>query len=186
MKANNKRKPYRLLLLMILALLTLSACSASKIYIVRHAEKAVQPANDPILTTDGERRADALKEALKDASIDVIIVSDLQRTQLTAQPLATHLGLEPIIIAVRPPSNANQYVQNVVNEINANWKGRDILVVSHNSLLQQIAQNLGSPEIGTISEETGYDNFFVIIKPRDSINSKFVRLRYGQPPKEVN
>ncbi len=155
------------------------ACSPTTVYIVRHAEKAGSPVNDPVLTSDGQQRAQALKESLKDASIDAIIVSDLQRTQLTAQPLADHLNLQPIVIAVKPPATPEQYIQNVVNEITENWKGRDVLVVSHNTLLQPIAENLGSPSIGVINEESGYDQFFVIIKPRRSETSKFVHVRYG-------
>lgn len=183
MNKMSENKRFNLLLataFSVLLSIMLSACLPTKIYIVRHAEKAGLPANDPVLTNDGQQRAQALKEALKNASIDAIIVSDLQRTQLTAQPLADHLGLQPIVIALRPPANPDQYIQNVVNEINDNWRGRDVLVVSHNTLLQQIAENLGSPAIGTINETSGYDNFFVIIKPGKSETTKFVRVRYGE------
>lgn len=180
MNKTNENKRFSPLLAIVLLSIILSACSSpTAIYIVRHAEKAGMPANDPVLTDDGQQRAQALKEALKDASIDAIIVSDLQRTQLTAQPLANHLGLQPIVIALKPPANPDQYIQSVVNEIKDNWKGRDVLVVSHNTLLQQIAENLGSPVIGAINEASGYDNFFVIIKPRKSGTTKFVRVRYG-------
>ncbi len=171
--------PLRATLLGLSLSIMLSACSPTSVYIVRHAEKADTPANDPVLTREGQQRAQALKEALKSASIDVIIVSDLQRTRLTAQPLADYLGLQPVVIALRPPSNPDQYIQNVVKEITDNWKGRDVLVVSHNTLIQQIAKNLGSPEIETINEANGYDNFFVIVKPRRSETTKFVHVRYG-------
>lgn len=177
-----KKNLYYFLLILILIVLVIVVgfpSSPTTIYIVRHAEKADSPVNDPILITNGQQRAQALKEALKNASIDAIIVSDLQRTQLTAQPLADLLNLQPIVFALKPPASPDQYVQNVVNEINNNWKGYDVLVVSHNTLLQQIAEDLGSPVIGAINEISGYDNFFVIIKPRISDVTKFVRVRYG-------
>ena len=104
--------------------------------------KSRHPGQSSGYDREGQQRAQALKEALKSASIDVIIVSDLQRTRLTAQPLADYLGLQPVVIALRPPSNPDQYIQNVVKEITDNWKGRDVLVVSHNTLIQQIAKNL--------------------------------------------
>lgn len=181
---NKKNENHRInskltMLLGVLLSILLSACSPTMIYIVRHAEKADTPQSDPVLTSVGLQRAQSLKEALKNASIDAIIVSDLQRTQLTAQPLADHLGLQPIIIPLKPPATSNQYINDVVNEINTNWKQRDVLVVSHNTLLQQIADNLGSPAVGEIDEASGYDNFFVIIKPKSSGSAKYLRVRYG-------
>ncbi len=169
-------------ILLSLFLTGLSSCATTSIYLVRHAEKVTNTNNDnPPLTAAGTARAEALRQALKNASIDAIIVSDLQRTQLTAEPLATHLNLQMIVIPVRNPTTAD-YVQAVADEISSHWAGRDVLVVSHNQLLQQIGEKLNTPALPVINEDTGYDNLFVIKKPRSSSGTSSVaHFRYGAP-----
>ncbi|MER7840034.1 histidine phosphatase family protein [Streptomyces sp. NPDC096040] len=51
----------------------------------------------PGLTALGEQQAAALPEALADEDIEVLYVSTLTRTQLTAAPLAAARGLRPIV-----------------------------------------------------------------------------------------
>ncbi len=169
-------------ILLSVLLIGLSSCATTSIYLVRHAEKVTNTnSNNPPLTAAGTARAVALKQALKNASIDAIIVSDLQRTQLTAQPLAAHLNLQLIVIPIQN-STAAVYVQAVADEINNNWAGRDVLVVSHNTLLQQIGQKLKTPALPAINENTGFDNFFMIKKPRNSSGiSSVAHVRYGAP-----
>jgi probable phosphoglycerate mutase len=167
-------------IMMILMLGCLCSCNTTAIYMVRHAEKATNTGgNNPPLTAAGSARALALKEALKDASIDAIIVSDLQRTQLTAQPLASHLNLQLIVIPLIN-STSSQYVQAVADEITSHWVGRDVLIVTHNTLLQQIGVKLKTPTLPVIDESTGYDHFFVIKKSASSSAiSKVAHARYG-------
>ncbi len=179
-----KKQPSSVLktILLPLLLIGLNACAKTSIYLVRHAEKVTNTSSsNPPLTAAGTERALALKQALQNASIDAIIVSDLQRTQLTAQPLATHLNLQMIVIPVRNPTPAD-YVQAVADEISSHWAGRDVLVVSHNTLLQQIGEKLRTPALPVINEDTGYDNLFVIKKPRNSSGTSSVaHFRYGAP-----
>jgi broad specificity phosphatase PhoE len=156
--------------------------SSTTIYMVRHAEKVIEENPDPSLTTDGFARAEDLKEALIDVSIDAIIVSDFQRTQLTAQPLADYLGIQLIVIPIQE-LGVEQYIQGVVDEINNTWSGKDVLVVTHNPLFQQIGQRLNSPELPNIDDETGYDHFFVITKSSNSSEKATLsHTRYGALP----
>lgn len=156
--------------------------SLTTIYMVRHAEKANEDNPDPSLTIDGFSRAEDLKTALLDASVDAIIVSDLQRTQLTAQPLAEHLDLELIVIPIQE-LGVELYVQGVVEEINNNWSGKEVLVVTHNPLYQLIGRALNTPELPAIDDATGYDHFFVITKSADpSERVKLSHTRYGAIP----
>src|SRR5689334_10443335 len=89
-------------LVVVLAALATSASAAfaqpSTIILVRHAEKAATPANDPGLTPAGEQRARDLMVALADAHVSAIITTQLQRTQLTAKPLADSLRVTPTIV----------------------------------------------------------------------------------------
>ena len=124
-------------------------------------------------------KTQAEAQALVDASIDAIIVSDLQRTQLTAQPLADYLDLQLIVIPIQELGVQN-YIQGVVNEINNNWSGKEVLVVTHNPLYQLIGQALNTPELPAIDDATGYDHFFVITKSSDpSEQVKLSHTRYG-------
>lgn len=73
-----------------------------KIYIARHgettwnAEGRIQGWSDPELSSLGQAQSLALLEHLKTRPLRAIYSSDLQRSYLTAQPIAQHLGL-PIL-----------------------------------------------------------------------------------------
>src|SRR3954469_22249177 len=86
----------------ILTALATSAGAAlaqpSTIILVRHAEKATAPANDPALTAAGEQRARDLMTALTDARVTAVITTQFQRTQLTAKPLAESAKIAPMIV----------------------------------------------------------------------------------------
>ena len=70
-----------------------------KIYIARHGETTwnvegrIQGRSDPRLSPKGVDQSLALIEPLKDHFIAAIYSSTLQRSILTAQPIANHLGL---------------------------------------------------------------------------------------------
>jgi len=70
-----------------------------KIYIARHgettwnAEGRIQGRSDPVLSPKGYSQSLALLEQLKGQPLSVIYTSTLQRSILTAQPVAEHLGL---------------------------------------------------------------------------------------------
>lgn len=75
-----------------------------RLYLIRHGqtpsnvERLLDTAEPgPGLTELGREQAEALPEALSGAGIESLWVSNLIRTQLTAQPLADALGLEPSI-----------------------------------------------------------------------------------------
>ncbi len=73
-----------------------------KLYIARHgettwnAEGRIQGWSDPGLSPLGYAQSLALFEHLKDQPLRAVYSSDLQRSFLTAQPIAQHLGL-PIL-----------------------------------------------------------------------------------------
>ena len=52
----------------------------------------------PGLTGLGQRQADALPAALADRGIERLFASTMVRTQITAAPLATALGIEPVVL----------------------------------------------------------------------------------------
>ena len=154
--------------LVIIAVFTTTfALAQVTVIFTRHAEKATTPANDPPLTVAGQKRAELLASMLADSGVDAIYVSELQRTQLTAAPLADRRHLKPIAI----PANDTQ---GVVNAIRAR-SGGVVVVVGHNNKLPQIIAALGGPNVD-IPDDV-YDNLFVLtVGPA---RSSLLRLHYG-------
>ncbi|MDQ1685428.1 MAG: hypothetical protein QOC82_2165 [Frankiaceae bacterium] len=80
---------------------------ATDLLVVRHGESAParpdEPAplvdghSDPELAPEGREQAERLAERLSHEHIDAIYITTLRRTAETAAPLATRLGLTPIV-----------------------------------------------------------------------------------------
>ncbi|HET6143991.1 MAG TPA: histidine phosphatase family protein [Candidatus Acidoferrales bacterium] len=140
------------------------------IYFVRHADK-VSDETDAPLSEAGHRRAECLANTLADAHIEQIFVSDLQRTQQTAAPLAEKLHVKPTAI---PLSTPDKLVEAIRASIAAST-----LVVWHDQTLPEIMQSLGAPAIAPI-DHTEYDRFFILTLSDDKSgrHPRFTVLRY--------
>jgi phosphohistidine phosphatase SixA len=158
----------------MLAVIALAAPARAQesrtIYLIRHADKVSDDTDAP-LNEAGQARAKCLANTLKDAQIQQIFTSDLQRTQQTAAPLAETLHLKPVAIPISKP-------QDVVAAVRSST-ARSVLVVWHDQTLPQILRALGAPEITPIAH-TEYDRFFVLTLSGEGNKSKvgFAALRY--------
>jgi broad specificity phosphatase PhoE len=158
---------------LIVFLLSLTACSSTTYYVVRHGEKQDQTDNPP-LSDDGIRRAKILAHVLSDKNIGRIYVSDKQRTQQTAAPTAALFNLDPIII---PQTDTDQLILDL-----RNVNGANVLVVRHGEEIHLIVNALSpSDTIAPISNE--FNNLFVITKTviLGQTQTRLARLRYGAP-----
>lgn len=143
------------------------------VILVRHAEKTIEPNNpNPTLSPAGEQRAQELGRMLASSGVTAIYVTQYQRTQQTAQPLADRLGLKTIQIESTNP-------QEVVRQIKAGRANGSILVVGHNSTVPAIIVGLGGGNYPVIPE-TDYDNMFVVTLYRMG-KAKTIQLKYGSP-----
>lgn len=142
------------------ALLCFNAAHAepTTVFVVRHAERAAEPANDPAISPDGQQRAALLAAALSAAKIDAIITTNFRRTKETAAPLATKLGLEPIEIGVRK-NEAAAHVPEVVAAIKK--LNGAVLVVGHSNTVAQIVTALSGEPTQQLCE-TSYSHIFVV------------------------
>ena len=104
----------------------------------RHAEKAAAPPKDPPLTEAGQKRAKLLASMLADSGVDAIYVTELQRTQQTAAPLAARVQVKPTVL----PANDTEAL---VKAIRARQRGV-VVVVGHSNKLPDIIAGLGGPE----------------------------------------
>ncbi|GAB3267232.1 phosphoglycerate mutase family protein [Larkinella harenae] len=162
------------LLTVLLLSFGLTACSTSRIYIVRHAEK-VSEADTSSLTAVGFERAQDLAERLDDERISLILTTPYRRTQQTALPLAHQLNLP---VESYPAKPISAVVERVM------WaKGKNILVVGHSNTILDIVKGLGTKPSKSQIEADDFDNLFIVTRQKGLLGTS-VRLReetYGKP-----
>jgi phosphohistidine phosphatase SixA len=161
--------------------------------LVRHADKAAQPADDPPLTAAGAKRAQDLAASLRDAGVTAIITTQLRRTRETAQPLAAALRLVPEVVNVREralvsnPTADARLPAEVVRERAEYIKILEpavrrlsgvVLVVGHDWSVPGLIASLGGPELPNICASV-YDNLFVLTSAKGRTN--LIQARYGAP-----
>lgn len=140
-------------LLFFLLALTLTSCSTTTVYLVRHAEK-VDETDSTDLSPVGKQRALALADTLANRSVDSIFTTPYRRTRQTAEPLARRLAIRSMDYAPKPTAAVLDRVDRI--------RGKTVLVVGHSNTVLEIARGLGAtPNLRTI-ESGDYDNLFVL------------------------
>ncbi len=142
----------------------------STVYIVRHAEKGINPPQDPPLTAAGQVRAEALNHVLKDAGVQVVIASQFQRTQQTVHPTANELGL---VVKVIDAGHFDEIAQQAMASV-----GSVSLICGHSNTVPDIIEALGGDAMADI-EEDQFDNLFVVTK-RKWHGTQVLPLKYGE------
>jgi broad specificity phosphatase PhoE len=149
-----------------------TAAPVTTVILVRHAERATEPANDPVITAEGQDRARRLLQVVKDAGVNAILTTQFQRTKLTAQPVAEALGLTPEVVA----ASGQSHPAEVAKHIREKLSGKTVLVVGHSNTINAIAAALGAAHPGVI-EDSVYDNLYVVTLGADGkgriIKAKF-------------
>jgi broad specificity phosphatase PhoE len=146
--------------------------SAQKIFVVRHAEKAVA---DPTMSSDvplsekGKQRAEALKELLAKENIQVIYSTNTTRTKTTGQPTADLFGITIQTYGPRPDSAFAATVRA---------SGKNVLIIAHSNTIDEAVNLLmGETKVSGDLDEKEYNNLFVITKDGDKLD--FERRNYG-------
>lgn len=152
-----------------------SCCTFTRYYVVRHAERTSTDCNSPLLSPQGTNRANTLRDSLLSKGIDSIFVSVCLRTQQTAQPLATALG----ITMIQSGTSAAE-TTTLVNRL-LKIRKKDVLVVGHTSTVPAIVLGLSGQTIAPIPE-TDFDNMYIIrIKRCHRIYKSLTHITYGVP-----
>lgn len=151
--------------------------ATTTIIFVRHAEKAVEPADDPGLSEAGQRRVAELTRQLVDADvvagIDAVYSTPFRRTQETARPIADALDIP---VNTYDPADTEEVLENILR----NHKGKIILVVGHSNTVPVLIANLGASKKVPAIHESEYDNIYIISIPWFG-KTKTIRLRFGEP-----
>ncbi len=151
------------------------------VFLTRHAEKEDEPRQDPPLKPAGVARAQELARLLGASGVKTIITSQFARTKLTAEPLATKLGLTATAISLKlNPSNPRQIAEEstreVVNKI-LEKPGENVLVVGHSNSIPDVIKMLGGDVVPTIDEAKFNDLFVVTVYGKGK--AKVAHLKYG-------
>jgi 2,3-bisphosphoglycerate-dependent phosphoglycerate mutase len=128
----------------------------TRIYLVRHAEKA--KGDDPVLTAEGQKRAGDLERRLKSEKIKHIYVTQFRRTQMTGDSLRMLLNIDTIHYV------ADTICDNLFREIMEHGDaGRTILIIGHSNTLPKIIRKLGVTDFpqGNIPDAE-YDNLYLV------------------------
>ena len=161
-------------LVMTLTLPAALSAQPSMVILVRHAEKAAVAGNDPPLSDIGMQRAEALASAMASAKPNAIVVSNLQRTALTAAVVTKQTGMTPTVIGMEGGSAG--HVAAVAKAVQA-AKGV-VLVVGHSNTVPAIIKALGGPALPDICDAT-YGHFFVLIPARDAQPAALTISHFG-------
>src|SRR5215472_15864198 len=130
--------------LSISLLLAAAADAAPVIFIVRHAGKASTGGNDPDLSLQGQKRADALAQILKDSQIRSVFVTEFKRTQETASPTAKAAHVSPSVV----PANDIGALIEKLRALDGN-----ALVVGHGDTIPELLKALGIATPGSLPDD---------------------------------
>jgi broad specificity phosphatase PhoE len=153
------------LILSISLLLATYANAAPVVFIVRHAEKASTGGNDPDLSVQGQKRADALAQILKDSKITSVFITEFKRTQETAAPTARAAHVSPTMV----PANDIIALVQKLRALNGN-----ALVVGHGNTIPDLLRALGIATTVRIPEDDYTEIFAVLVGDAPQL----VRLHY--------
>ena len=153
------------------------------VILVRHAEKASSPTDDPPLTPAGEARAQSLVRVVGESGISALYATQYLRTQKTVEPLAAHLGLS--VTRVQSGEIA-EFANGVLSE----HSGQTLLISAHSNTVPQYVEAFGAeslcPGLNQLDEsqecripEDQYDDLVIVTVPGNE--AKALRLTYGEP-----
>ena len=146
------------------------SAETTTLILLRHAEKSAEPADDPALSAAGAARAQRLALLLGPADIAAIYASDTRRTQDTARPLASAIGLPVTVHAARD-------VDGLIEEVGRRHVGRTVVVVGHSNTVPAMVGRLTRGRHQVVWQEDEFDRLFVVTVTRFGPPS-VVELRY--------
>src|SRR2546423_8399115 len=129
MNTTSSHKRYSLVF-MFLCAISVFAQSSETAFFVRHAEK-FSDAQAALLSKTGEQRAACLAQTLRDAHIGAIYVTEVKRTQQTAEPLARQLGIQSVIVQ-------GDDTAGLAADIEKDIPAKNVLVAGHSDTLPKV------------------------------------------------
>lgn len=148
--------------------------ASTVVYVVRHAEKAVDVADprDPGLSALGLARREALGRVLVDVPLRAVYATEYRRSRETVEPLAGERGLAVTVAPARDTAG-------LAKAILESHRGEAVLVAGHSNTVPAILRALGAAEAPDLAE-SDYDDLFILTIPAEG-SAVLTRLHYGPP-----
>lgn len=146
------------------------AGEVTTVFLVRHAE---YDHNTEHLTLDGEQRADELAEVLSKIDVDAIYVTQFERTQETAQPIASDMNLQLVVYDAYD-------LDSLVDQVKQDHAGEEVLIVGHSNTVPATIDKFVGVSTGYSIETAFYKIFILTIS--GSGEWWVVQLKYGVVP----
>lgn len=124
------------------------------LYLVRHAEASQSVSPDLVRPLVPNGMIDAARMgrhlASKMQGIDLIVTSNAERTQMTAQVFCEQLGIENKVVRVEPAlyESSPKHYLDVVNGLSEEVDS--VMIVGHNPSISYFAEYLTHEEIGSM------------------------------------
>ena len=143
----------------------------TKIFIVRHAEKA--SGNDPVLTAAGNIRAGDLMRTLHNEGIQKIYVTQYLRTQMTGDSLRIQASIDTVHYA------ADTLCDDLISTIMAHSDfGKTILIIAHSNTVPKIIRKLGVLDYPqAYIPDYEFDNLYLVTYKNEK--AKIKKMKYG-------
>ena len=162
-------------LLVLGSVASAAVAAPDQVIVVRHAERAPEPKDDPALSAEGATRAELLATTLASAQVKTIITTHYRRTRETAAPLARQLGLTPTVLTIRR-GEVPAHFEEVLAEVRK--ATGVVLVVGHSNTVAGIVAGLSKSSPVKLCETT-FANLFVVTP--GAAGAPALQLTYGKP-----
>lgn len=143
--------------------------SITKVFIIRHAEKADDGSKDPSLSAAGKSRAAALAKTLSKTRIHGIYSTPYKRTRETVGVLSTQTGVSV--------ENYDPMDLEAIRLLVHNQKGKTLVFAGHSNTVPLILNKLTQSISYKSLPETEYDNIWVLFL-KDTELVDLVHLTY--------
>ena len=139
------------------------SCSTTNYYLVRHAEK-MDDSKDPPLSKAGIDRANALKDSLLNAGIDLLYATPYLRTQQTVKPLADALHKQVISYDAGKTLEFVEELKKINNE--------NVVIAGHSNTVSEMVLFFTGDTVRIGHDD--YDNLFFVRKKKSLFSEKYV------------
>ena len=136
------------------------------VFIVRHAEKAKSPADNPQLTREGERRAMTLAHLLSQSGVTAVFSTNTTRTVETVNNYASSKNIHIQLY---------ETVEDIKRIIQSDYRGKTVLVAGHSNTVPDMIKAFGIQSPPKIDDE--YNNLFIVMIVSDD-NTSMITLKF--------
>ncbi|MCH5720132.1 SixA phosphatase family protein [Niabella hibiscisoli] len=128
--------------------------SITRVFIIRHAEKADEGSKDPSLSVIGKSRAAALAKILSKTKIDAIYSTPYKRTRETVAALSAQSGI--------PITDYNPMYMDTIASLVSGNRGKTLVFVGHSNTVPLILNRLTKTKEYKDLPETEFDNMWIL------------------------